>query len=522
MTVRPAIVAVVVLMIWSQTAPLGAVEAIRLPASCSYVANKVMLAPSPIDHLLTIVSEREHKTIRGCSPGLAGKCRSWEVHRFELMCGGRQVSWRLVAGQLVNLASSPERPERRDALFRTHLEPWEVRSLLAEPEFAPVDELGGRILLLADNALPQQRVISRDSAGAKAAPDSLPSGPPRLDQDSAVQKVDAPKAAPSYQSEAPLQQTTSGALSLPSGVSSSGSAEPGPQSDRTHIAALTPSREKADVARPADAATLPQVDGSKREGDSASNLVAVAAAETADAPPAVDTVAQPHNGFASSVPIVLGFALVVIIIALMIFGAVMWWRSAAFRHHASHRGIVRVVYEDEADQDPEALAAACRELMKEVGGELVKAMTAVNSLRGVPALQTALHAELESVRRSLGFTPQIRGASGEKKDWKQIRSQLTQSLQGTQRIIGIAEAARTSFAVHPAALEVVTTRLEAYAFLGVNASASEMVVKKAVNALRECWHPDLATSEEDRRLREVRIKQINVAWDLITGKQMSY
>jgi DnaJ-class molecular chaperone len=95
-------------------------------------------------------------------------------------------------------------------------------------------------------------------------------------------------------------------------------------------------------------------------------------------------------------------------------------------------------------------------------------------------------------------------------------------LQGTQRIIGIAEAARTSFSVHPAALEVITTRLEAYAFLGVNANASEAVLKKAVNALRECWHPDLATDEEDRRLREIRIKQINVAWDLITGKQMSY
>jgi hypothetical protein len=515
MTVRPAIAAFVVLVIWSQTAPLGAVEAIRLPASCNYVANKVMLAPSPVDHLLTIVGEREHKTVRGCAPGLGGKCRSWEVHRFDLMCGGRQVSWRLIAGQLVNLASSSE---KRDALFRTHLEPWEMRSLLAEPEFAPVDEFGGRILLLADNALSQQRVISRDAVGAKAA-ESLPSGSPRSEQDSSSQKIDAPKGAPSIQPEAPLD---SGTVSLKPGVSPGG-AESSLQSDRTRVAALTPSRERADVARPADAVTMPHAEEQKREGDSASDNEVVATTDTLEAPPA--TLARTRNGFAGSVPIMLGFAVVAIIIALMIFGAVMWWRSAAFRHHASHRGIVRVVYEDEADdaeQDPEALAAACRELMKEIAGELVKAMTAVNSLSGVPALQTALHAELESVRRSLGFTPKIRGAAGEKKDWKQIKSQLTQSLQGTQRIIGIAEAARTSFSVHPAALEVVTTRLEAYAFLGVNASASEMVVKKAVNALRECWHPDLATSEEDRRLREVRIKQINVAWDLITGKQMSY
>ncbi len=141
----------------------------------------------------------------------------------------------------------------------------------------------------------------------------------------------------------------------------------------------------------------------------------------------------------------------------------------------------------------------------------------------MPTLQNALYKELDSIRRLLGFTPHIQSASGEKerKDWNQIKSQLMMSLQETQRIIGIAEAARTSFSVHPAALEVITTRLEAYAFLGVNASSSETVLKKAVNALRQCWHPDLATNEEDRRLREIRTKQINMAWDLISRKQMS-
>ena len=162
---------------------------------------------------------------------------------------------------------------------------------------------------------------------------------------------------------------------------------------------------------------------------------------------------------------------------------------------------------------------SCRELMKQVTSDLVNAMGAVNSLKGAPALQTALSTELDSIRRSLGFT-QTRGIAREKKDWNQIKQQLILSLQGTQRIIGIAEAARSSFS-HPAALEVITTRLEAYAFLGVNASSSEAVLKKAVNALRQCWHPDLATDEEDRRLREIRIKQINVAWDLISRKQMS-
>src|SRR6266849_2729105 len=97
----------VALVSWSQTASLREVEAVRLPVSCSYVANKVMLAPSTGDQLHVIVGDRERKTIRACAPGLNGRCRNWEVHRFDLLCGGRQVSWRQVAGQMLNLASAP-------------------------------------------------------------------------------------------------------------------------------------------------------------------------------------------------------------------------------------------------------------------------------------------------------------------------------------------------------------------------------------------------------------------------------
>jgi hypothetical protein len=503
MIVRVVIVtAVILLMSWGRTASLGAVEAVRLPMSCSYVANKVTLARSPSDQLYVIIDDREHKTIRGCSPGLTGKCRDWEVHRFDLLCGGRRVSWRLVAGQLLNPASAPE---KREALFRPHLKPWELRTLLAEPEFAPVDELGGRILLLADNSMPQ-RPTGQGAENAKVVVAteiaSQPPGPPKFEQDTGSPQIEPAKAVAAV----PLTSTESKAAAA-----------------RTNIAASGPPAGNGDD-KPADVVTLAQFDGSKRGGNSAPE-VATAGAAVPDAPPANKSAAQRRNGYAFLITIVLAPAALLIIVSLMIFGT-MTRRKLALPHpSAPYRGMVRVVYEEEADQaepDADALAVACRELMKQLAGELVKAMSAVNSLKGVPALQTALHAELESIRRSLGFTPQIRGTPGEKKDWKQIKSQLVLSLQATERIIGIAEAARTSFSVHPAAREVVTTRLEACAFLGVNASASETVLKKAVNALRECWHPDLATDEEDRRLREIRIKQINVAWDLISGKQMSY
>lgn len=55
--------------------------------------------------------------------------------------------------------------------------------------------------------------------------------------------------------------------------------------------------------------------------------------------------------------------------------------------------------------------------------------------------------------------------------------------------------------------------------MGVAADVSETAIKKIVDGLRMSWHPDAATNDEDRTLRELRIKQINAAWDIISGKR---
>jgi hypothetical protein len=495
--VRLVIVAVAALICWVQTVPLSAAEAVRLPVSCNFVANKVVLVPSPSDEFHVIVGDREHKSIRACAPGLGGKCRVWEVYRFELMCGGKPVSWRLVAAQLQSL---PAAPVRRDASPRSRLErldAWEARILLSEPDFAPVDEFGGRILPVVNKPAPppgQDAIVSRAAMTTEVTPP--PPAAARLEQEAISSRSEPPRP------EALKTEALKSIVEIPA-------AQP--------VSLLQPAPAEKGDARPGSTVGTPQSDGLKRDVNPAASAGGADAAETADATPA-DRSGQLRSGLGNLRLPALAPALLLIVIAL-IAGIFMWRRSSS---RPRRGGIVRVVYETEPYQpDADAAAESCRELMKQVSVELVNAMSAVNGLKGAPALQTALHTELDSIRRSLGFTQQSRGKSGERKDWNQIKTQLTQSLDGTQRIIGIAEAARTSFSAHPAALEVITTRLEAYAFLGVNASASETALKKAVNALRQCWHPDLATDEEDRRLREIRIKQINMAWDLISRKQMS-
>ena len=53
--------------------------------------------------------------------------------------------------------------------------------------------------------------------------------------------------------------------------------------------------------------------------------------------------------------------------------------------------------------------------------------------------------------------------------------------------------------------------------MGVTRDASPASIKKIVDGLRMSWHPDYATDEADRRLRELRMKQINAAWEIISG-----
>jgi hypothetical protein len=68
--------------------------------------------------------------------------------------------------------------------------------------------------------------------------------------------------------------------------------------------------------------------------------------------------------------------------------------------------------------------------------------------------------------------------------------------------------------------DVPRTRLDALRVLGmgVTADANLAAIKKIVDGLRQTWHPDLARDPADREVREQRMKQINVAWDILGAK----
>lgn len=63
------------------------------------------------------------------------------------------------------------------------------------------------------------------------------------------------------------------------------------------------------------------------------------------------------------------------------------------------------------------------------------------------------------------------------------------------------------------------TKAEALNVLGVDPAASADKIKSTVTRLRRALHPDHAFDDEDRDLRERRLKQINVAWEIVSEKR---
>jgi hypothetical protein len=63
------------------------------------------------------------------------------------------------------------------------------------------------------------------------------------------------------------------------------------------------------------------------------------------------------------------------------------------------------------------------------------------------------------------------------------------------------------------------TKREALEVLGVDPRAGRETIKSTVTRLRRALHPDHAIDEEDRLLRERRLKQINVAWEIVCAKR---
>jgi hypothetical protein len=141
----------------------------------------------------------------------------------------------------------------------------------------------------------------------------------------------------------------------------------------------------------------------------------------------------------------------------------------------------------------------------------------VAELKDAGPLREVLQSELSQVRQRLAAieTAAAKNADAGGKNAPQFRALIRE----LERIRRIANSAAASLSRGPRGARLPATVSEAYDVLGINPDVREEVMKKIVDALRMSWHPDHARNDADRAERESRIRQINVAWELITAKR---
>jgi hypothetical protein len=134
---------------------------------------------------------------------------------------------------------------------------------------------------------------------------------------------------------------------------------------------------------------------------------------------------------------------------------------------------------------------------------------------GLPSdllLRAVLQSELDGVRERVADIARRVRRLGDGRANAMLRA-LMRDLDRITRIVhGAGQRAEDAA---PGEADAPATVFEAYRILGLNPDAPYAAIKKVVDALRMSWHPDHARDEADRLYREVRIKQINAAWDLL-------
>jgi hypothetical protein len=475
---------------------LGAEELV-LPFRCEVDGGRLFMDPSP-EHSYRILGPRQSQVFRHCGPEGSERCRHWRVHRFDLDCGGQRVSWVDVAaaaslrrdlmvheGRLSFSAGPfrrrvrerrwdgppgarfPGRFRRRGADWDRGV--WEDDGLDTEEDrvvfpqgFAPALGIPLQFSGVREEIETDLAARSPDTKAPSSvapAPFKRPKAKPDVSQattsTSAEKTTPAPKAAPKKQAKAGARKPSA----------SSPAIKPGEVSV-TVINRPPPIVRDTQVAG-ADSASA----NTRREGEG--SAVSSSSSSTGSVPAAPSSGGDgagrpqgPRPPYTETAKGLYGLPVSKLVLA---FAGVLGAVGAGVFFYAGGRCRDRARHGSLSGRDLGTVS------LGPLGGPLAKA-----SAGGNVALR----------RKRSRVVAATTAGSGE-------------------------ETTASSSEECP----LPTTVEAALDVLGTNSEASPQAIKKVVDGLRQSWHPDLATTDADRRYREKRIVQINVAWDILSGRQ---
>lgn len=448
--------------------PAMASERLVMPFDCDVESGGIRLTAAA-ETSYPIIGAREEQTATTCISGATG-CRTVMVHRFTIACAGLPVDWVEIAAAIRSAAANRAWIENG----RLNLV-MPARGALETPA-ACLNANGGdlqRRVVLSGDCLPWPRKAAFDHL-------VLPDGYAPIGELGARLMVGA--AA----DEAAIGDAEAPAFTM----------EP----RLTHVAMA----DAAIAVAKADPDAILEPSGRREtfetalEPDLAADEWITVVRSGMDEPSVEQPAANDNRLWAWLAAI--GSASVILLLLAMRYAPML--RAGASGRSAYHRARGNLTLANASG----AVAAL-----------LAQTETAARELKGAGPLRDVLQGELGHVRdRLANLDRQVaKGELAAERSALQFRG-LVRELERIRRIVDSAVA---SLSNTKRTARLPRTASEAYEVLGVNAEVSAGVLKKIVDALRMSWHPDLARDESDRALREDRIRQINIAWDLINGKR---
>ncbi|WP_072394124.1 J domain-containing protein [Hyphomicrobium sp. CS1GBMeth3] len=487
-------------------------ELLVMPYSCKVIRGQPTLMRSD-DQGHPVIGRREQREFRACSPENPDLCRRWTVHRFDMDCGGVRVPWVEVAAAAVRDGRAyvqggrfelemPARwslPPDAPCSRRGDYDGWEFgrlgrfceerlartpRVTVAMPTgFAPMLGIDG--IFVKDRAPPPGAMADAEPAPSRRdfepepveeAPRSAQAAEPIPEP---VKKKVAPKEPPS--SKAPPAPANIAPPKEP--VPSKAPEPPPPEPARKEIAAAEKPEASGGPIIPTiiNGANAPEAPPQQKPPVS----------ETGALPDRPETQAEPSTiteqsqvaGSGASDP-----------------------NRVAMAEHGNTDPLlpVAVVGGVPLKINATAIMVGCLALLT-----LLTLVIVLRRGRATPV--PALARDLSSVTLGKAATPSA-----------DSKGALTLVADPRGRDL----ATPPTLSSGPPALlgdGMPRTREEALSVLGMGIApdVNETAIKKIIDGLRLSWHPDHATDPEDRAMRELRLKQINAAWDIIAGERKS-
>jgi hypothetical protein len=445
-------------------------EMLVMPFRCSMVAGQPVLTPSP-DEGYRILGQHEQRTFTACSPVNPDTCKQWTVHRFDLECGGARVPWASVAVA----ADGPRNPRAwiEDGQVRVRMGPW-----WSMPPGDPCARAG----LYEDRWQARQfaRYCAERRGGLPPAVVDMPAGFAPLLGTGGIFVAAGPRSAgpPQVASGLPPAHAVPSRPPPRDMTKEVAKRQPAPP-DQT--SKMPPPALAAAPAAPAPVAAPP----------------APAPAGTAEHPTIINRPEQPPEATPPPSP-----------------------KEAPPNAEEGAAKFGAPALKQAAEQLPPAPAREGIGTSRSIEVSLISmAGTPVAMLVGL-AMVAAFTAGTFAWLRKHERATRAGAASREFASVSLTPAHNALTISANEPDAGPPSTpvqSGSTFVRGPS--WIPRSRADALTVLGmgVTPDATQVAIKRIVDGLRLSWHPDHAKDEADRQMRELRLKQINAAWDILNG-----